>query len=45
MFQLEMQEPLEADEYDFTVVFNTEGELASVLPQKVSDALQSRRKC
>jgi aminoglycoside phosphotransferase family enzyme/predicted kinase len=44
MFQLETQEPLDADEYDFAVVFNTERELVSVLPQKVSDALQSRRK-
>jgi aminoglycoside phosphotransferase family enzyme/predicted kinase len=44
MFQLETQEPLDADEHDFAVVFNTEREPASMLPQKVSDALQSRRK-
>ncbi len=45
MFQLETQEPLDADERDFAVVFNTERELADVLQQKVSDALQSRQKC
>ena len=44
MFQLETQEPLDTDEHDLAIVFNTEGELASVLSQKVSDALQSRRK-
>jgi len=45
MFQLETQEPLDADERDFAVVFNTERELAGVLQQKVSDALQLKWKC
>jgi len=44
MFQLETQEPLDADEHDFAVVFNTERELADVLQQKVSDVLQSKRR-
>ncbi len=44
MFQLETQEPLDADERDFAVVFNTERELTGVLQQKVSNALQLKQR-
>lgn len=44
MFQLETREPLDTDESEFVVIFNSELESASMLLQKVSDILQSKRR-
>ena len=41
--QLETQEPLQADELAFAVVFDTEREPASELQQRVSAALQAKK--
>ena len=41
--QLETQEPLEADERAFAIVFDTEREPASELRQRLSDALQIKK--
>jgi len=41
--QLETQEPLQADECPFAVIFDTEREAASKLRQRVSDVLQAKK--